>query len=188
MDLYMFQQLLLQFGKPSHVLCEVVAKFVDWLANSHPSWAAYHALMAGRLVALDKCPGVHPLGIGKTWRRICVKLITSACGSAAKEQCGINQLCAGLKAGIDGSIHAPSQNAGPSAKRRKDGFFFSLTPLTCSTRLTKLACSGPFDMNGHPLHNFHLTDIVTGQPSWSGAKAAPQLPSFLEMVSLKVPP
>jgi hypothetical protein len=30
----------------------------------------------------------------------------AACGSDAKEQCGINQLCAGLEAGIEGGIYA----------------------------------------------------------------------------------
>ena len=35
-----------------------------WLTP--PPWAAYCALMACRLVALDKRPGVRPVGIGKT--------------------------------------------------------------------------------------------------------------------------
>jgi hypothetical protein len=61
MDSHMLQQMLLRSGKSSSVLCEAVAEFVDWLANSFPPWATYQALMAGRLVALDKCPDIWPL-------------------------------------------------------------------------------------------------------------------------------
>ena len=65
--------------------------------------------MAGRLVALGKCPGVRPLGIGETWRRLCTKLVLLAFSSDANGRCGINQLCAGLEAGIEGGIHAVSE-------------------------------------------------------------------------------
>jgi hypothetical protein len=65
--------------------------------------------MVGRLVALDKCPCVHPLGIGKTWRRLCTKLVLIACSSDTKEKCGIDQFCTGLEAGIEGGIHAISE-------------------------------------------------------------------------------
>jgi hypothetical protein len=62
--------------------------------------------MAGRLVALDKCPGIRPIGVGKTWRRLAVKATLLASGSEAKELCGIDQLCAELEGGIEGGIHA----------------------------------------------------------------------------------
>jgi hypothetical protein len=64
MDSHTLQQrMLLGFGVSSRVLREaVVAKFADWLANSFPPWAAYHALMGGRLVALDKAPRCPPTG------------------------------------------------------------------------------------------------------------------------------
>jgi hypothetical protein len=79
-----------------------MANFVDWLANSFPPWAAYRALMAGHLVAFDKCPGgIHPIGVGETWRRLTTKATLLASGSKAKEVFGIQQLCAGL----EGSIH-----------------------------------------------------------------------------------
>ena len=62
--------------------------------------------MTGHLVALDKCPGIRPIGIGETWRRLFAKASLLASGSEAKEKCGIDQLCAGLEAGIEGGIHA----------------------------------------------------------------------------------
>ena len=62
--------------------------------------------MANRLVALDKCPGVRPVGIGEIWRRLFAKTVLILAGEEAKEECGDEQLCAGLEAGIEGGIHA----------------------------------------------------------------------------------
>jgi hypothetical protein len=105
-DAHVLQQWLLRFGKSSRLLRQATADLVDWLASSFPPWAAYRALMAGRLVALDKCPGVRPIWVGETWRRLAAKATLLGSGCNAKEQCGIDQLCAGLEAGIEGGIHA----------------------------------------------------------------------------------
>ena len=60
---------LLCFGCMSEEFRVVVASLADWMANSSPPWAVYRARMACRLVALDKRPGVRPVGIGETLRR-----------------------------------------------------------------------------------------------------------------------
>jgi hypothetical protein len=61
----------------------------------------------GRVSGGNKCPDVHTIGSGKTWCRLAAKATLQVAGSDAKELCGINQLCAGLEAGIEGaSIHA----------------------------------------------------------------------------------
>jgi hypothetical protein len=62
------QQWLLRFGKHSKKLREELADFCQWMANKMPPWAAYRAFMANRLLALDKIPGVHPIGVGEIWR------------------------------------------------------------------------------------------------------------------------
>ena len=53
---------LLCFGCVSEELRVVVASLEVWIANSSPPWAAYRALMACFLVALDKRPGLRPVG------------------------------------------------------------------------------------------------------------------------------
>ena len=81
----------------------------DWMANSPPPWAAYCALMACRLVALDKRPGVRPVGIGETLRRALAKLVMRAAGDQAKTAFGNLQLCAGVEASIEGVTHDVGQ-------------------------------------------------------------------------------
>ena len=66
----------------------VVDRLVDWMANSSTPWATYCALMACRLVALDKRPGVRPVGIEETLCRALAKLIMRAAGDQAKTACG----------------------------------------------------------------------------------------------------
>uniref|UniRef100_A0A7S3DM41 Uncharacterized protein n=1 Tax=Entomoneis paludosa TaxID=265537 RepID=A0A7S3DM41_9STRA len=62
--------------------------------------------MACRLVALDKCPGVRPVGIGESFRRLMAKCIVLVAGHSATIACGSSNLCAGLSAGIEGALHA----------------------------------------------------------------------------------
>ena len=68
-------------------------------------------MMGARLCALDKQPGVRPLGIGEIWRRAIAKCALSVCGEDAKAACGSKQLCAGLEAGIEGALHSVSKRA-----------------------------------------------------------------------------
>ena len=79
------------------------------MANSSPTWAAYCALMACRLVALDKHTWVHPVDIGETLCQALAKLVMRAEGDQAKTACGNLQLCTGLEAGIEGATHAVGQ-------------------------------------------------------------------------------
>ena len=83
----------------------------DWLTGwpTSPPWSAYCALMACRLVTLDKKTRVLPVGIGETLFRDLAKLVMRAAGYQAKMARGNMQLCAGLKSGIEGETHAMVQ-------------------------------------------------------------------------------
>ncbi len=61
---------LLLYGVQSERLREVMATWVDWLSNGSPPYAAYPAVNTVRTVALDKTPGVRPLGIGEVWMQL----------------------------------------------------------------------------------------------------------------------
>ena len=77
-----------------------------WLGNGRTPWAAYRALMSGRLIALDKQPRIRPVDVGEIWRRMMAKGLYWVKGQEAKTACGKAQLAGGMEAGIEGVIHA----------------------------------------------------------------------------------
>ena len=72
------------------------------MANSSSPWSAYFTLMDCRLVALDKSPGMSPVGIGKTIHQVLAKIVMRAAGNQVKTDCGNLLLCAGIESGIEG--------------------------------------------------------------------------------------
>ena len=64
------------------------------------------SLMACRLMALNKNPGVRPIGICETVRRIISKAILSVTKGDIQDAVGTTQLCAGQIAGIETGIHS----------------------------------------------------------------------------------
>ena len=62
--------------------------------------------MSGRLIALDKQPGIRQVGVGETWRRLMAKCLLQVAGPEAKAACVTTQIAGGLEAGIEGAIHA----------------------------------------------------------------------------------
>ena len=56
----------------------VVTDPAECMDNPFPPKSAYHALMERRLVALEKWPGVLPMGIGETIYRAFAKFVLRA--------------------------------------------------------------------------------------------------------------
>ena len=61
--------------------------------------------MSGHLIALEKQPGVRPVSVVETWRRIFSKIVLKVTVTEATISCRDDQLCVGIKAVIDGAIH-----------------------------------------------------------------------------------
>ena len=61
--------------------------------------------MSGRLIALDKNPGVHSIGIDESWRRFFTKCLLTVAGKEAAYECGIDSLSRGMSAGIEAGVH-----------------------------------------------------------------------------------
>ena len=80
--------------------CISVEIFVDWIANHNPPWAANRAFMSGRLVALEKRPGLCLVGFRETWQRLFGKCMLRVMGPKSTNMCQDDQLYVGLKVGI----------------------------------------------------------------------------------------
>ena len=61
-------------------------------------------LLASRLIALDKNPGVRP--IGDTARRIIAKAVLTIISTDIQDATGCRQLCGGQISGIEAAVHA----------------------------------------------------------------------------------
>ena len=70
-----------------------------------PPWASYRALILGRLIGLNKCPGLRPVGVGDTWWKVLAKCVLAVTGAEAKEACGTEQVYGVLESGVEGGIH-----------------------------------------------------------------------------------
>ena len=61
--------------------------------------------MSVRLIGLDKHEGMRPVGVVEIWRHIFDNIVLKVTGPDATITYKDYQLCAGLKAGIDGAFH-----------------------------------------------------------------------------------
>ena len=100
------QHWLLIFETVSVDLQLKVADFVEWLTNRRPSWTSYREFMRGRIIVLNKQPGVRLVGVGETWCRIMAKCVFRVTGKEDKAACGTEKLAGGVEAGIGEGIHA----------------------------------------------------------------------------------
>ena len=59
-----------------------------------------------RLIALDKNPGVRPIGVCEVMRRIVAKAVLVILRDDIQEAAGSHQLCAGQLSGAEAAVHA----------------------------------------------------------------------------------
>ena len=101
-----WRRLLSAFVQNSTNLCKLNAKFAKRMATSIITPDDFIAYNGCRLVALDKCPGVRPIGIGELWHRITGRIIVDCVRQDLTSLGGNMQLCLGQKYGIEHSIQS----------------------------------------------------------------------------------
>ena len=106
LDSYAWRRLCSSFGNFSADLCSSVAAVARRLCSSYVDPQCIRALLSCRLIALNKLPGVRPIGVGETCRRIIGKAVLSVLGHDVLETVGSAQLCAGQKGGCEAAVHA----------------------------------------------------------------------------------
>ena len=98
-----------QFKKKPANLCAALADLARKLNTRSVHPAYLRAFVASRLVPLDKKPGVRPIGIGEISRRIVSSATVSVLKPEMVRATAPLQTCAGLRGGIEASIHAMRQ-------------------------------------------------------------------------------
>ena len=106
MDALCWRRLCTSFGEKSNELCSAIAAFARRIYTTYINPSVLTAYTSCRLVPLDKCPGVRPVGIGEVICRIVGKAVMKVVKSDLQNAIGTTQLCAGQDAGCEAAIQA----------------------------------------------------------------------------------
>ena len=104
-----WRRICTSFHSASNDLCHSLALLARRHSTVHVDPQGLAPLMACRLFALDKCPGVRPIGICETARRIIAKAVLHVTRDDVLDAAGTIQLCAGQTAGTEAAAHAMDQ-------------------------------------------------------------------------------
>jgi hypothetical protein len=105
-DAESWRRQLHSFGDSSNALAEAMALAAKRLCTEFVDPAGIEALIANRLIPLDKDPGTRPIGIGEVMRRIFGKAIMAEIRDEVADCVGVLNLSAGQRAGVESIIHA----------------------------------------------------------------------------------
>ena len=96
------------FGVHSSSLCEAVAAMTRKLCIQRFCGldGSIEALLACKLIPLDKNPGLRPIGVGEVIRRIMSRAVMRAHKQQIMDSAGDLQLCAGQRGGCEAAVHA----------------------------------------------------------------------------------
>ncbi len=100
------------YGNTSNQLCEAIAELAKTMSTEEVDPTLLSEYLSCRLIPLDKGAdeiggiGVRPIGVGEVIRRIIGKVIVDTVKQDIQDAVGPLQTCAGLKSGIEASIHA----------------------------------------------------------------------------------
>ena len=92
------------FGNSSSNLCQAIANVTKKLCTQECQ--NIDALLASRLIPLNKNPGLRPIGVGEILRRIIDKAVVSTTRNHITKSVTSLQVCAGQECGCETAIHA----------------------------------------------------------------------------------
>ena len=101
-----WRRLCTSFKSASSDLCHSLAATARRLCTSLVDPKSVAPLLACRLLALDKNPGVRPIAVGEIARRIIAKAVLSIIRGDIQDVAGTLQLCAGQISGTEAAVHA----------------------------------------------------------------------------------
>ena len=104
----------MSFRGASNDLYDSLPSVTRHLCTSYVDPVGITALVAGQLIALDKCPGARSIGVGEVIRRVICKAVLSILKFDILEAAGSLQLCAGQDADNEAAVHATREVFGDS--------------------------------------------------------------------------
>nr|WNS50068.1 DOMON domain-containing protein [Halisarca dujardinii] len=99
LDAKAWKRLCSAFHNTSKDLCNALAKIARKICTTFVDPQGLEAFTACRLIALDKDPGVRPIGVGETVRRLISKAILRVTKVEIQKVAGSSQLCAAESSG-----------------------------------------------------------------------------------------
>jgi len=110
MDGHFFRQICSRrYREEGSVMKQNIAALARKLASEPVDPYKLEAFTTSRLIPLNKDPGVRPIGIGETLRRIVGKAISWHIKTEVTDAAGPLQVAAGLKSGAEAACHAMRQ-------------------------------------------------------------------------------
>ena len=91
-----WRRFCLSFKGASTKLCQALAGFAHLIATHSLEASTLVPFLSCRLIALNKNPGVRPIGVCEVVRCIVTKAILRVVGNDVEEACGYMQKCSGL--------------------------------------------------------------------------------------------
>jgi len=105
-DAHSWRHLCISFHLASTELCVAISLFAKRICTTYVSQEILSPFMECQLIALDKNPGVRPIGVCEVVRGIGAKAILSIRREDIKLVAGPLQLCAGQMARVEATIHS----------------------------------------------------------------------------------
>ena len=86
-------------------LCDALALVAQRICSPYIDPIALQPLSACGLIALDRCPGMRPIGMGEVAQRIIGRAIISIVKDDVQAVTGTVQLCAGQDSRCEEAVH-----------------------------------------------------------------------------------
>ena len=94
------------YGDTGRDLRKSFANVIRKISTTEISDNSLEAFLACRLIPLDKCPGLRPIGVGEILRRISGKVVMFLSKADVMESASDVQMCSGVNAGCEAAVHA----------------------------------------------------------------------------------
>ena len=94
------------FKQVSWDLCSAIAGVARCICTKSVDPEGLSTLVACRLIPLNKCPGIRPIGVGEVLRHIIGKAVMRIASLDVVIAAGSSQVCAALEGGCEAAVHA----------------------------------------------------------------------------------